>query len=161
MKKLLSLVAVVALLGAGCSFNSKTDVDANVNAAMEAEQQNAAGGTMLEGSGEGNLDNDMVGGDAKVNVDVDADVNVGLKTHTVAVQNFAFATKTLTMKKGDKVTFTNKDSVAHTATANNEAFDLTLNANSSATLDTSALAPGTYKYYCIPHPSMTGTIIVE
>lgn len=84
------------------------------------------------------------------------------KTHTVTIEGFAFSPKTLTVKKGDTIKFTNKDSVAHTATSLTGAFDTGLIAqNQIADLKVSALAAGTYEYKCTPHPTMRGTIIVQ
>ena len=44
-------------------------------------------------------------------------------TRAVAISDFAFSPRTLTINVGDRVTWTNSDQVAHTATANNGAFD--------------------------------------
>src|SRR3989338_9738752 len=41
------------------------------------------------------------------------------KTYSVTVQNFAFSLATVSIKKGDTITWTNKDSVNHTVTGNN------------------------------------------
>lgn len=88
--------------------------------------------------------------------------SAGLKTVAVSIQNFAFSQATLTVKKGDKVTFTNKDSAPHTATADAGAFTSgNLNMNQSFTIDTSTLAAGTYAYHCAVHPNMKATLIVE
>lgn len=82
--------------------------------------------------------------------------------HTVDIKSFAFAPATLTVKKGDKVTFTNKDSAPHTATSVGTGWDSgNLSKNQSFTLDTATLAPGTYQYLCSLHTSMKGTLIVQ
>lgn len=81
-------------------------------------------------------------------------------THSVAISGFAFAPATLTITAGDTVTWTNEDSVTHTATSTTGAFDsgpLAQGASFSFTFTT----PGTYDYLCTPHPSMTGQIVVE
>lgn len=89
-------------------------------------------------------------------------VNVETKTHDVVVQNFAFSEKILTVKKGAKVIFTNKDSAPHTATADGGAFDTgNLATGQTGTVDTSKLAAGTYAYHCSVHPTMKATLIVE
>lgn len=79
---------------------------------------------------------------------------------SVEIKNFAFGPKTLTIKKGTSVTFTNQDSVAHTATADDGSFDTGLLAkgeSGSITLDKA----GTFNYHCTPHPNMKATIVVE
>lgn len=78
----------------------------------------------------------------------------------VEIKNFAFNPSTITIKVGDTVRWTNKDSVAHTATANDGSFDtgyLSYGQSKSITFSKS----GTYDYYCIPHPWMKGKVIVE
>lgn len=79
---------------------------------------------------------------------------------SVRIADFAFAPRTLTITVGDRVTWTNRDAVEHTATARNGSFDTgLLGDGESATFRfTSA---GTYRYLCTPHPSMTGTIVVR
>lgn len=79
---------------------------------------------------------------------------------TVNIANFAFTPATVTIKKGGKITWTNNDSVAHTATGRNNEFDSgTLNNGQSFTQTFNNA--GTFNYYCTLHPSMTGTIVVE
>ena len=78
----------------------------------------------------------------------------------VMIKDFAYAPKTITIKVGDTVTWENQDSMAHTATADDESFDTGLLAKGekgSVTFDKA----GTYAYHCTPHPQMKGTIIVE
>ena len=59
-------------------------------------------------------------------------------TYNAAIQNFAFGPKSITVKKGDKIIFQNRDSVGHTVTSDTGAFDSgILNQNGSYTLDTS------------------------
>lgn len=68
----------------------------------------------------------------------------------------------VTVKKGDKIVFTNKDSAPHTVTTKGTGWDSgTLSKDKSFTLDTSTLAPGTYEYICNFHPSMKGTVVVQ
>ena len=63
------------------------------------------------------------------------------------------------MKRGAKVTVTNDDSTAHTATADDgNTFDTgTLDPGSSQTISVSK--PGSYPYHCSIHPFMKGTIV--
>jgi len=81
---------------------------------------------------------------------------------TVEISNFAFAPATITVKKGTAVTWTNKDSVSHTVTPDEEsmAFEgselLAKDESYQFTFETA----GTYTYHCQPHPQMKGTVIV-
>ena len=66
----------------------------------------------------------------------------------------------LTVKPGAKVTVTNNDSTAHTATADDgNSFDTgPLDPGSSQTISVSK--PGSYPYHCSIHPFMKATIVV-
>ena len=61
---------------------------------------------------------------------------------------------------GTTVTWVNHDDVPHTVTANDKTF-------ASKALDTDDrfshvfTTPGTYSYFCMVHPHMTGQIIVK
>jgi predicted lipoprotein with Yx(FWY)xxD motif/plastocyanin len=78
----------------------------------------------------------------------------------VTIQDFAFGPQTLEITAGTTVTFTNNDSAAHTATADDGSWDTgTIDAGASATITFDT--PGTYTYKCAFHPNMTGTIVVS
>jgi cytochrome c oxidase subunit 2 len=76
----------------------------------------------------------------------------------------------LTVKKGDKITVNNADTMPHTVT-NGESgsdpnsgklFDTSIiNGGDSAEIDTSAVDAGAHPYYCMVHPYMTGSLTVE
>jgi plastocyanin len=81
-------------------------------------------------------------------------------TRAVAIAGFEFSPAAITINVGDRVTWTNSDAVAHTATATSGAFDTgDIAQGESATVRFTQ--PGTYSYVCTPHPSMTGTIRVR
>jgi plastocyanin len=78
---------------------------------------------------------------------------------SVRISNFAFAPPALTVKVGTRVTWTNEDSTAHTATADQGGFDTgSLNQGKSMTIQFNT--PGTFTYHCAFHAFMTGTIKV-
>jgi len=81
-------------------------------------------------------------------------------TRAVAISGFAFSPSSLTINVGDRVTWTNSDAVAHTATATGGAFD-TGDIGQGQSASVRFTTAGTYAYYCTPHPSMTGTIRVR
>lgn len=79
---------------------------------------------------------------------------------TVTIQNMAFEPATLTVKAGDSVTWINKDTVDHTATADDNTFDtgtLAQGQSKPVTFDKA----GTFSYHCAIHPNMKATIIVQ
>ena len=76
----------------------------------------------------------------------------------------------LTVKKGDKITVTNKDTLPHTVTSGagptdpNSAkqFDTSiLEVGATADIETTNINPGEYPFYCTVHPYMTGKLVVQ
>ena len=78
----------------------------------------------------------------------------------VQIHNFAFTPATLEIPAGTTVTWTNLDTVAHTATADDGTFD-SGNINPNESFSFQFDTPGTYVYNCSYHPSMQGTIVVK
>jgi plastocyanin len=80
---------------------------------------------------------------------------------SVTISDFKFAPASLTVAPGTRVTVANKDSTAHTATADKgNSFDTgDIDPGSSATV-TLAKA-GSYSYHCSIHPFMHGTFVVR
>jgi amicyanin len=78
----------------------------------------------------------------------------------VKIDNFTFTPKSVTVKAGTTITWTNQDDIPHTVTSATKQFK-------SKALDTddkfsfTFTTPGTYEYFCSLHPHMTGTIVVE
>jgi len=81
-----------------------------------------------------------------------------------------FDPDTLTIKKGDKITVTNKDNVPHTVTSGTgptdptsaKSFDTSIiEGGKSADITTEKLAPGEFPFYCSVHPYMTGKLVVK
>jgi plastocyanin len=76
----------------------------------------------------------------------------------------------LKAKKGDKITVNNADTMPHTVT-NGESgsdpnsgklFDTSIiNGGDSAEIDTATVDAGAHPFYCMVHPYMTGTLIIE
>jgi plastocyanin len=79
----------------------------------------------------------------------------------ITISNFAYS-GTMTVKAGQKVTVTNKDSMAHTLTDKvNHKFDTgNIPANGGTGTFTAPTKAGTYKFGCTYHPNMAGTLTV-
>ena len=82
-------------------------------------------------------------------------------TRKVLIKNFSFKPAHITIKRGTKVRWINKDSAPHTATANKK-----------RSFDSGRLSPGqrythTFKragkqrYHCELHPDMMGSVVVK
>jgi len=78
----------------------------------------------------------------------------------VAIDGFAFKPADITVPAGTAVVWYNNDSVIHTATARDGSFD-SGSLSKGDTFSHTFEAKGSFEYYCIPHPYMTGVIIVE
>src|SRR5947208_17133020 len=89
----------------------------------------------------------------------DAD-NTSSKQSTIEIKDFAFNPQTLTVKSGEKITWTNRDEEPHTVVSVEKQFKKSSALDTDQTFTITAGAPGTYTYFCSVHPKMTGTIIV-
>jgi plastocyanin len=80
-------------------------------------------------------------------------------THTVAIEGMKFVPETITVKKGDRIVWQNKDVVPHTATA-------------TGSFDSKSIAPGAswqqvvkkaghFDVVCRFHPGMKATLVVQ
>lgn len=80
-------------------------------------------------------------------------------THTIAIEGMQFSPATMTVKRGERVVWINKDLVPHTATAA-KAFDSgPLDPGKSWRMTTTK--PGRYEYVCTFHPTMKAVLVVE
>lgn len=74
----------------------------------------------------------------------------------VTIDHLAFAPATVRAQAGDTIEWVNKDFVAHTATARDKSFDVTIPADGKGHL--TVTAAGAVDYYCRFHPMMKGRI---
>lgn len=81
------------------------------------------------------------------------------RSEKVEIEDFAYDPDPVTIEEGGKVTWINRDSVPHTATAEDGSFD-------TGTLEEGKIGSatfkdaGTYRYVCTIHPQMEGTVEV-
>lgn len=80
---------------------------------------------------------------------------------SITIQNFSFSPAKITVTPGEKVTVTNKDSVAHTVTANDKKFNTGDIAAGKTVTFTAPSSPGSYPYMCNIHQYMTGMLTVK
>jgi plastocyanin len=82
------------------------------------------------------------------------------KQNTIEIKDFAFNPQTITVKSGEKITWTNRDEEPHTIVSVEKQFKKSSALDTDQTFTITAGAPGTYTYFCSVHPKMTGTIVV-
>jgi YVTN family beta-propeller protein len=78
----------------------------------------------------------------------------------VSIAAFAFGPQALTVKAGDRVTWSNDDGAPHTVTFKDGSVSsksLSPGGTFARTFD----RPGTYEYFCSFHPFMTGRVVVS
>ncbi|MBS0580871.1 MAG: cupredoxin family copper-binding protein [Proteobacteria bacterium] len=81
-------------------------------------------------------------------------------THTITVENMVYSPASLTVHRGDRITWVNKDLFPHTASALGGAFD-----SGAIAADGSwsyvAAKSGDFAYDCRFHPTMHGRLKVD
>ncbi|WP_168211821.1 cupredoxin domain-containing protein [Ruania zhangjianzhongii] len=78
---------------------------------------------------------------------------------TIVISEFSYQVPD-TVPPGASVTVRNEDDVGHTVTSDEpEIFDVPVGPGEEVTLTTPD-EPGQYPFHCIPHPQMTGTLVV-
>ena len=80
------------------------------------------------------------------------------ETIPVTIKGLVFLPTQTNAKVGDTIEWINQDFVAHTATARNGAWNVTVAANKSASQVLSKA--GIVDYYCRFHPNMHGTLTI-
>ena len=113
-------------------------------------------------------DGDGVGDNADQCDDTEAGATIGddgcvvnqAQEHFIDISGMAFSPNSITISVGDTITWTNLDSMSHTATGDNSEFDSgTLGKDQSFSF--TFTTTGTYTYHCAFHSGMTATIIVQ
>jgi len=79
----------------------------------------------------------------------------------IKMANIAFDPKDVTVKVGQKITWTNDDSTDHNVTADSGADFKSKDFGKGATFDFTPDKAGTIKYECTLHPGMTATVTVQ
>lgn len=80
--------------------------------------------------------------------------------NTVTIKNLSFTPATLEVIKGDKIAWTNNDTVAHTVTSDNGKFESGQLAPDK-TFEFTFNETGTFSYHCSTHPTMKAIITVK
>ena len=80
-------------------------------------------------------------------------------TITIVMEKLVISPAEVSAKVGDTIEWVNKDILAHTATARNGDFDVTLPPNKTTSFVLKK--PGTVDYYCRFHPNMKARLTIE
>lgn len=79
---------------------------------------------------------------------------------TAAMRGMAFTPRRIEIAAGGTVTWRNNDQLPHTVTANDASFSSPM-ILAGGTWSHTFSKPGTYAFYCTPHPFMRGVIVVR
>jgi plastocyanin len=85
-------------------------------------------------------------------------VSAHAATVQISMENLVVSPAETSAKVGDTIEWVNKDIFAHTATARNGDFDVTMPPKKTVTMVLKKA--GTIDYYCRFHPNMKATLIV-
>jgi plastocyanin len=80
---------------------------------------------------------------------------------TVTIQDYTYKPASITVPKGTTVIFANRDSTPHTATSKESGVFESGSIDTGKTGKITLEKTGTFAYYCVFHPFMKGTIVVE
>lgn len=131
MKRIgLPLLAVLALVAAGCGSSSSSSSTSSSSTPAPANSSTGSSSTASSGGG---------------------------KTVTIDMKNIQFNPKSETVKVGTTVKWVNQDSAPHNVTGG-PIKSPTFGSGSSFTFK--ATTPGKISYVCTIHPGMTGTLTV-
>ena len=135
---LLALASVVMLIAAACSGGAATNAPAASAPAASAPAASESGGS-------------------------EAACAPSTETGTVtgAMANTAFDPAAITASVGDTVTWTNNDTLPHTATVESDQTCTTEQLAGGASGGIVFNTAGTYAFFCKVHPSMKGTVTVS
>jgi plastocyanin len=146
-KRLIALMAVIVLAGAGCTTTGTVDTttnDSSMDETSDITADNGAAGTMEAGTGI-DITNDMVGGDAEAGVVVE-----GVKEFTVTGGNFEFTPATMEVKKGDtvRITFVNVEGFHDFVIDEFDVATKQIQGGAEEVVEFVADETGSFEYYC-------------
>jgi plastocyanin len=89
---------------------------------------------------------------------VGASISAGAATIQILMEDLVISPAEASAKVGDTIEWINKDIFAHTATARNGDWDVTIPQKKAVTLVLKKA--GTVEYYCRFHPNMKATLTI-
>ena len=90
----------------------------------------------------------------------DSAAHAGPAVHVIIIEGMQFKPAALTVHRGDRITWMNKDLFPHTATGPKGSFDST-SIPAGGSWSFVAGKPGTFAYTCGFHPTMKATLTVR
>jgi cytochrome c oxidase subunit 2 len=153
-------VTEAAAESAPTAATTTTTPPSNQQQSATQEQQPSSNATSTAAAGGGNATSAAAGGGVTLTILDGASIQ----------GNPDYDPDELKVKKGDKITVNNADTMPHTVTNGKSGSDPTsgklfdtsiINGDDSAEIDTATVDAGEHPYYCMVHPYMTGSLTVE
>jgi plastocyanin len=145
-----AVIVAIVIVSVAVMANRKHNTDDNkINTGTSSDMSNMDTSTGSSSSDSSSSDNG-------------ASTSSPTATTSVEIKDFAFSPANITVKIGDTVTWTNKDSAAHTVTADSGSSDAPSSGNIAAggTYSFKFTKAATYIYHCAIHPNMQGSVTV-
>lgn len=101
------------------------------------------------------------GGDGDGTDQSSSDAGAAGGAQAVTIQDYTYEPPRITVPKGTTVTFTNRDSTPHTATSKQSGLFESGSIDTGESGKVKLNESGSFAYYCLFHPFMKGTIVVE
>ncbi len=79
----------------------------------------------------------------------------------VTIQDYVYEPARIVVPAGTTVSFANRDAAPHTATSKDSGLFDSGTIKKGETGEVTLEEPGTFAYYCLFHPFMKGTVVVE
>ncbi len=79
----------------------------------------------------------------------------------ITIDNFSFKEQVVTVAPGTEVTWVNQDDAPHKVVSEDKKTFKSPVLDTDGRFSFTFTKPGTYKYFCSIHPSMTGTVVVK
>lgn len=140
MKKIIGILAVLIVIGGIVAFSQSGKDTANNTASGDTPAK-------TEPAQSGSTSTEAAPADAQA-------------TNMVTISNFKFGPKNITVKKGTTVTWVNKDSVAHTVTADNMPGPDSPLMGEGESYSYKFDNTGSHPYFCKPHTYMKASVTV-
>jgi plastocyanin len=142
LRRALPLLLILAIFSLAACGSDDSDTEATTDgAAATTEEAETAPTEEAEGGNE------------------PAPSGEAVRSAKVEIADFAYSPDPVTIQAGGKVTWINRDSAPHTATADDGSFD-TGDLEEGKLKSESFKDPGTFTYFCEVHPDMHGTVEV-
>ena len=87
--------------------------------------------------------------------------DVSNSNYIINIENFRYSPQNLEINVGETVTWINKDNAKHTVTSEDEGPLNSILLPKEETYSYTFNELGEFDYYCVPHPYMKGTVVVN